>query len=116
MQLVYIMFITSNHVSSHLWQKEDVIKHQKVSKYYGHDRYQISKLIILCFGPYLPKKDIFGQERKRKHHHWIPGIRISQGTKFHCQFWNFGPNSPKKGIFGLKPKKWPSPVKSAYSN
>ena len=29
--------ITNNHVSFHLWGKENLLNHQKVSKYYEHD-------------------------------------------------------------------------------
>ena len=36
-QLVYIIFITNNHDSFHLWWKENLAKHQKVSKYYDQD-------------------------------------------------------------------------------
>ena len=31
------MFITNNHPSFQLWWKENLFKHQKVSKYYDHD-------------------------------------------------------------------------------
>ena len=31
------MFITNSHSSFHLWSKENLVKHQKVSKYYEHD-------------------------------------------------------------------------------
>ena len=31
------MFITNNHASFHLWWKENLVKHQKVSKYCDHD-------------------------------------------------------------------------------
>ena len=31
------MFITNNHTSFHLWWKENLVRHQKVSKYYDHD-------------------------------------------------------------------------------
>ena len=34
---MYIMFITNNHNSFHLWRKENLVKHQKVLKYYGQD-------------------------------------------------------------------------------
>ena len=33
-QLVYTMFISNNRASFHLWCKENLVKHQKVSKYY----------------------------------------------------------------------------------
>ena len=32
------MFITDNHALFHLGLKENLIKHQKVSEYYDHDR------------------------------------------------------------------------------
>ena len=31
------MFITNNHASFHLWGKENLVKHQKVSIYYEQD-------------------------------------------------------------------------------
>ena len=52
-QLVYTMFITYNHDSFHLWWKENFVKHQKVSKYYGQDCSFLSKrteeLIMFIF-------------------------------------------------------------------
>ena len=37
------MFVANNYASFHLWWKENLLKHQKVSKYYDHVcRYQIS--------------------------------------------------------------------------
>ena len=36
-QLVFTMFITNNHNSFHLWWKKNLVKHQKVSKYYDQD-------------------------------------------------------------------------------
>ena len=36
-QLVYVMFITNNRDSFHLWWHENFVKHQNVSKYYGKD-------------------------------------------------------------------------------
>ena len=30
-------FVTNNHVLFHLWWKENLLNHQKVSKYYEHD-------------------------------------------------------------------------------
>ena len=36
-QLVYTMFISNNRPSFHLWWKENLVKHQKVSKYYETD-------------------------------------------------------------------------------
>ena len=34
---VYIVFITNYRVSFYLWWKENLVKHQKVSKYYDQD-------------------------------------------------------------------------------
>ena len=34
---VYTMFITKDIASFHLWWKKNLVKHQKVSKYYDHD-------------------------------------------------------------------------------
>ena len=36
-QLVYTMFISNNCPSFHMWWKESLVKHQKVSKYYAID-------------------------------------------------------------------------------
>ena len=36
-QLVYTMFISKNHDSFYLWQKKNLVKYQKASKYYGQD-------------------------------------------------------------------------------
>ena len=45
-QLVYTMFITNNHALFCLWSKENLIKYQKVSKYYVHD---YLKNVVLLF-------------------------------------------------------------------
>ena len=37
MQLVYYVFITNNRASYHLRWKKNLLKNQKVSKYYGND-------------------------------------------------------------------------------
>ena len=36
-QLVYTVFISRNHELLHLWSKENLVKHQKVSKHYEND-------------------------------------------------------------------------------
>ena len=36
-QLTYTMFISNNHTPFHLWWKEHLVKHQRVSKYYEND-------------------------------------------------------------------------------
>ena len=35
-QLVYTIFVTNNQALFHFWWKENLLKHQKVSKYYEH--------------------------------------------------------------------------------
>ena len=47
-QLVCIMFITNNRASFHLWWNQNLVKHQKVWKYYRNDSRSRS-LIITCF-------------------------------------------------------------------
>ena len=44
------MFISNNRASFHLWCKENLVKHQKVSKYYENDCLQN---FILLFMPLL---------------------------------------------------------------
>ena len=48
------------------------------------------------------------KNRKSEHHHWIPLIQISLGTKLYLKlivliFWQ---DLPKKGFSGLNQKKW----------
>ena len=55
-----------------------------------------------------PRKIFIVRNRKIEHHHCIPLIQISLGTKFQLKltiliFW---PDLPKKGFSGLKQKKW----------
>ena len=38
---LYVMFIGNNHTSFHLWLKETLRKHQKISKYCENDFLQI---------------------------------------------------------------------------
>ena len=44
-QLAYSIFITNNHASLYLWWKENLIKHQKVSKHYAN--YCLQSFILL---------------------------------------------------------------------
>ena len=44
------MFSTNNHASIHLWSKENLVKYQKVSKYYVHD---CLNYFLLLFMPLL---------------------------------------------------------------
>ena len=36
-QLAYTMFVTNNHASFDLYGNQNLVKHQKVSKYYDRD-------------------------------------------------------------------------------
>ena len=42
------MFITNNHATLHLWCRENLVKHQKLSKYYDQDRkpLELDKLLV----------------------------------------------------------------------
>ena len=76
--------------------------------YSNYSFYQISlEQTILNFWTKFAQER-YGQNRKSEHHHWIPLIQISLGTKFQLKltiliFW---PDLSKKGFSGLKQKKW----------
>ena len=44
--LIY-QFININHSSFHLWGKENLLNHQKISKYYEHDYLQNFLLLFM---------------------------------------------------------------------
>ena len=44
-QLVYIMPISNNRASFYMWWKENLVKHQKVSKFYENDCRTMLKLL-----------------------------------------------------------------------
>ena len=72
------------------------------------------------FGPNLPKKDMV-KNRKIEHHHWIPLIQISLGTKFQLKLTIliFLTRFAQKGFFWSKTEKVNSTYflhNSAYSN
>ena len=46
-QLIIIMFITNSRASFNLWWKENLVKHQKVSKYCDHDCLQIFLFLFM---------------------------------------------------------------------
>ena len=50
---MYTIFVSSNRASFHLWLKKNMVKHQKVSKYYENDcrfiRFQVIGNAIKCF-------------------------------------------------------------------
>ena len=49
-QMVYTMFITNNHASFHLVLKENLVKHQKVSKYYNRNCSSLSVVTLVNLG------------------------------------------------------------------
>ena len=49
-QLVYTMFIGNNRASFHLWWKENLVKHQKVLKYYEND---CRHIMGICMSTYF---------------------------------------------------------------
>ena len=60
-QLVYTMFITNTHISFHLCWKENLITHEKFSKYYDHDCQQFfwGGFMSLLTAPVVKNSDIF---------------------------------------------------------
>ena len=49
-KLVYTIFITNNHASFHSRWKENLVKYQKVSKYYENDySFVIGLFFHICF-------------------------------------------------------------------
>ena len=58
-QLVYTMFIGNNRTSFHLWRKENVVKHRKVSKYYETDcRFLCPGLLDFLRNLFLKRNDL----------------------------------------------------------
>ena len=55
------MFITNNHASFHLWRKENLVKHQKVSKDDENDFLEKFILILtsLLKAPVVKKSHIY---------------------------------------------------------
>ena len=78
-QLEYTMFISNNRTSFHLWWKEDLAKHWKVSKYYETDcRYQISaQTDNFDFLDQIFPKRVFPVKKGK-----IPLVRVSMAVTF----------------------------------
>ena len=77
------MFISNNCASFQFWLKENLVEHEKVSKYYENDcRYQISVWTGNSdFIDQICQKRVFPVEnRKSEHRHWILRIRIGLGA------------------------------------
>ena len=65
------MFITNNRASYHLWWKETLVKHQKVSKYYENDCRYIKLSARQC-----PRKLIRGHKSQNSSETQCPGFLI----------------------------------------
>ena len=68
---MHTMFINNNHASFHFWWKENLVKHQKVSKYYENDcrLIRICKTqwwcsFFFCFGLEIPFLGKFGPKKQ----------------------------------------------------
>ena len=61
-QLVYTMFISNNHPSFHLWWKENLVKHQKLSKYYETDC-RTGLFTYICI---FSAKEIWNRKKKNQ--------------------------------------------------
>ena len=61
-QLVYTMLISNNHPSIHLWWKENLVKHRKLSKYYETD----CKTGLFTYICIFSGKKIWNQKKKKK--------------------------------------------------
>ena len=107
-QLVYATFISNNRALLHLGWKENLVKHQKVSKYYENDSgYQISLWTVLNFETKFAKRVFSVKNEKNEHYHWILHIRISLSSKFQLKlksliFWT---KFSQKGRFQSKRAK-----------
>ena len=72
------MFITNNRASFHLWWKENLVKHQKVSKYYNHDcSYEQFKFQRSLLSSYYCSKS---------HHRWLNKVSWSNKGLWNCYF------------------------------
>ena len=79
-------FITNNHASFHFWWKENLLNHQKVSKYYEHDLRQevLSWTDCFDFCDKICSKRVFSiQNRKSESHNRIQHVWICLYAKFH---------------------------------
>ena len=81
-------FITNNHASFHFWWKENLLNHQKVSKYYEHDCRQEVLSWTDCFDFFdkIYSKKIFSiQNRKSESHDRIQHVWICLYAKFYVK-------------------------------
>ena len=77
-QLEYTMCISNNRTSFHLWWKEDLAKHWKVSKYETDCRYQISaQTDNFDFLDQIFPKRVFPVKKGK-----IPLVRVSMAVTF----------------------------------
>ena len=111
-QLVYTMFSTNNYASFHLRWKKNLVKYQKVLKYYFHDcsldtKFQRKLKIFIFFCPDLFKKGFSGlKQKKRTPNNFYIILYNQTSTKFQLEmtiliFVVFEPNLLKK-VFPVK--------------
>ena len=55
---MYTKLITNNHTSLNLWSKENLVKHQNVSKYNDYDSLQNFLSLLMSFSAVPVVKDI----------------------------------------------------------
>ena len=80
-------FITNNHGTFYLSWKQNLLNHQKVSKYDCKNmtvttKFQLKQTILIFWTKFAPKRAFSILNRKSEHYHWIVYIRISLDTKF----------------------------------
>ena len=63
MKLVYTIFISNNRASFHLWGKESLVKHQKVSKYENDCSWNIKRMHLLLFSGGMAKENATVQKK-----------------------------------------------------
>ena len=70
------MFISNNRASFHLWWKENLVKHQRVSKYYENDCCLVSRGCMVSTSSWVQilLRTIFYLARKNLCSKWIMNI------------------------------------------
>ena len=53
------MFFTNNYALFHLWLKESLVKHQRVSKYYDYDFLHNFVVVVVVVAPIVKSSHIF---------------------------------------------------------
>ena len=76
-------YVTNNHASFHLWWKENLLNHQKVSKYYEHDcrswheqkiskcKMRLTVIMLICIKQNLRTIWSSFYEKVKQHGGWV---------------------------------------------